>query len=190
MEKKHGFTPKYTNVQAPTATMNIHQHSRCHYKQNSGSTPAGTNNPPHWRACGATRPQVARRRLLRQQRQRPPLRAASSSYDLRADAAATRSSPTSPLEGRGQAIKAKEPEARSADGSGDLVGDEDFSDHLSTGRSPLKSSRTGKHRPRAKVSRRSKGTIAQEHERRPSSARRLRRSPGVHGATTARAAGR
>jgi hypothetical protein len=71
----------------------------------------------------------------------------SSSDDLRADAAVTRPSPTSPLEGRGQAIKAKEPEARSADGSGNLVGDEDFSGHLSTGRSPLKSSRTGEHRP-------------------------------------------
>jgi hypothetical protein len=34
----------------------------------------------------------------------------NSSDDLRADAAATRPSPTSPLEGRGQAIKAKEPE--------------------------------------------------------------------------------
>jgi hypothetical protein len=63
----------------------------------------------------------------------------------------------SPLEGRGQAIKAKEPKARSADGGGDLVGDKDFSSrhHLSidddsrlpTGRSPLGSSRTGEHRP-------------------------------------------
>jgi hypothetical protein len=34
----------------------------------------------------------------------------SSSNDLRADAAATRPSPASPLEGRGQAIKDKEPE--------------------------------------------------------------------------------
>jgi hypothetical protein len=61
----------------------------------------------------------------------------------------------SPLEGRGQAIKAKEPEAQSADGGGDLVGDEDFFSrhHLSTDdgsrlptdRSPLGSSRTGKH---------------------------------------------
>jgi hypothetical protein len=77
----------------------------------------------------------------------------SSSYDLRADAAATRSSPSSPLEGRGQAIKAKEPEAQSADGGGNLIGDEDFSNRhhlstdggsrLSTSRSPLKSSRTG-----------------------------------------------
>jgi hypothetical protein len=41
---KHGFTPKYMDVQAPTAAMNIHRHSRCHYKRNSGSTPAGMNN--------------------------------------------------------------------------------------------------------------------------------------------------
>jgi hypothetical protein len=33
----------------------------------------------------------------------------SSSDDLKADAAVTRPSPMSPLEGRGQAIKAKEP---------------------------------------------------------------------------------
>jgi hypothetical protein len=76
-EEKHGFMPKYIHVQAPTATMNRHRHSRCHYRRNSGSTPAGTNNPPHRRACGATkRRQVAHRRPLRQQRQRPPLRAA------------------------------------------------------------------------------------------------------------------
>jgi hypothetical protein len=54
MMKKHGFMPKYADVQAPTATMNRHRHSRCHYKRNSGSTPAGTNNPPHRRACGTT----------------------------------------------------------------------------------------------------------------------------------------
>jgi hypothetical protein len=44
-EEKTRFTPKYINVQAPTATMNKHRHSRCHYKRNSGSAPAGTNNP-------------------------------------------------------------------------------------------------------------------------------------------------
>jgi hypothetical protein len=76
MRTKHRFTPKYIHVQAPTTTMNRHRHSRCHYKWNSGSAPAGTNNPPHWRACGATKPQVAHRRPLRQQRQRPPLRVA------------------------------------------------------------------------------------------------------------------
>jgi hypothetical protein len=60
-EEKHGIALKYLDVQAPTATMNRHRHSRCHYKWNSGSTPTGTNNPPHWRACGATKSQVARR---------------------------------------------------------------------------------------------------------------------------------
>jgi hypothetical protein len=44
MRKKHGIAPKYQDVQAPTATMNRHRHSRCHYKRNSGSTPAGINN--------------------------------------------------------------------------------------------------------------------------------------------------
>jgi hypothetical protein len=76
----------------------------------------------------------------------------SSSDDLRADAAATSSSSTPPLEGRGQAIKAKEPEARSADGGGDPVGDEDFfsrhhlsaddGSHRPIDRFPLGSSRT------------------------------------------------
>jgi hypothetical protein len=61
-------------------------------------------------------------------------------------------SPMSLLEGRGQAIKAKETETRGTDGGGDPVGDEDFFSrhHLSTddgsrlptGRSPLGSSRT------------------------------------------------
>jgi hypothetical protein len=44
MRKKHGITLKYLDVQASTAIMNKHRHSRCHYKQNSGSTPAGMNN--------------------------------------------------------------------------------------------------------------------------------------------------
>jgi hypothetical protein len=44
MRKKHGISPKYLDVQAPTAIMNRHRHSRFHYKRNSGSTPAGMNN--------------------------------------------------------------------------------------------------------------------------------------------------
>jgi hypothetical protein len=36
----------YTHVQASTATMNKkHWHSKCHYKRNSSSVPAGMNNP-------------------------------------------------------------------------------------------------------------------------------------------------
>jgi hypothetical protein len=38
--------------------------------------PRRYEQPPHWRACGATKPQVAHSRPLRQQRQRPPLRVA------------------------------------------------------------------------------------------------------------------
>jgi hypothetical protein len=44
MRKKHGFTPKYPDVQASISTMNKHPYSGCHYKWNSGSTPAGMNN--------------------------------------------------------------------------------------------------------------------------------------------------
>jgi hypothetical protein len=43
-EKTWYYTQKYLDVQAPTATMNKHRHSRCHYKWNSGSTPAGMSN--------------------------------------------------------------------------------------------------------------------------------------------------
>jgi hypothetical protein len=147
------------HVQAPTATMSKHRHSRCHYKRNSGSTSAGTNNPP---VGGPAEQQNADGWLAdaRSGSSDNDFRSGqpnNSSDDLRADTAATRPSPTSPLEGRGQAIKAKEPEARSADGGGDPVGDEDFfsrhhlsaddGSHLPTGRSPLGSSRTGEHRP-------------------------------------------
>jgi hypothetical protein len=187
---------KYIHVQAPTAIMNRHRHPRCHYKRNSGSTSAGTNNPHvGWPAeqqkadgwLADARSGSSDNNL----RSRWPN---SSSDGLRTDAAATRPSPTSPLGGRGQAIKAKEPEARSADGGGDPVGDEDFfsrhhlsaddGSHLPTGRSPLGSSRTSAEAPY-----RGKGRTAPEHERRPSSARHLGRSSGARGATTALAAG-
>jgi hypothetical protein len=175
--------------------MNAHRHSRCHYKRNFGSAPAGTNNPPHWRARGATRPQVAT--VARSGSSDNDLRSRWPNYSgdgLRVDAAAIMPSPTSPLEGRGQAIKAKELEARSADGGGDPVGDEDFfsrhhlsaddGSHPPTGRSPLGSSRTSAEAPY-----RGKGMTAPEHERRPSSARRLGWSSDARGATTAPAAG-
>jgi hypothetical protein len=158
MRKKHDFTPKYINVQAPTATMNRHRHSRCHYTRNSGSAPQVRKTPHIGGPAGRQNP-----RWLADARSGSSdndLRSGwpnSSSDDLRVDAAATSPSPTSPLEGRGQAIKAKELEAWSADGGGGLVGDEDFFSrhHLSTddgirlptGKSPLGSSRTGEHRP-------------------------------------------
>jgi hypothetical protein len=157
-ENTRYYTQKYLHVQAPTATMNRHRHPRCHYKRNSGSTPAGTNNPHIGGPAGRRNPRWLT--AARSGSSDNDLRSRwpnNSSDGLRANAATTRPSPTSPLEGQGQAIKAKEPEARSADGGGDPVDDEDFfshhhlrandGSHLPTGRSPLGSSRAGEHRP-------------------------------------------
>jgi hypothetical protein len=117
----------------------------------------GYEQPPHRRACGTTSSRWTAADHCSSDNDLHSGRPNNSSDDLRVDAVATRPSPTSPLEGRGQAIKAKELEARSADGTDDLVGGEAFSGghHLSTtdgsrlptDRSPLKSSRTGEHRP-------------------------------------------
>jgi hypothetical protein len=120
-EKTWYYTQKYLHVQAPTATMNRHRHSRCRYKRNSGSTPAGMNNPhiggpvgrqdPRWHADA------------RSSNSDNDLRSGwpnSSSDDLRADAVATRPSPASPLEGRGQA-EGRRVGGRSAGGSDYLV---------------------------------------------------------------------
>jgi hypothetical protein len=119
MRKKHGFSPKYTNVQAPTAAMNIHWHSRCHYKRNSGSTPAGMNNlhiggPTGRQALGDS----------------PATSAAAAMVPGR----------TLPLEGshsrphsrdENQILKPKS-RGRSAGGADGLIGGEAFSDCLST----------------------------------------------------------
>jgi hypothetical protein len=112
MRNKHGIALKYLDVQAPTATMNRHRHSRCHYKRNSSSTPAGIYaQPPHRGACGTTNSSwLAAARSSSSDNDLRSGRLNSSSDDLRADAAATRPSPASPLEGQRQAIKAKEPE--------------------------------------------------------------------------------
>jgi hypothetical protein len=151
--------PKYLDVQAPTAAMNKTPALKVPLQTELRFRPSRYEQPPHIRgpvgrqnprwladACSGSSDDDLRSG-----------RPNNSSNDLRADAAATRPSPTSPLEGRGQAIKAKEPEAQSTDGGGDLVGDEDFfsrhhlstddGSHLPTGRSPLGSSRTGEHRP-------------------------------------------
>jgi hypothetical protein len=94
--------------------MNRHRHSRCHYKRNSGSAPAGTNNPPPPHIGGSARQRdprwLADARSGSNNNDLRSGRPNSSSDDLRVDAAATRLSPTSPLEGRGQATKAMESE--------------------------------------------------------------------------------
>jgi hypothetical protein len=67
--------------------------------------------PPHRRACGTTNSScLAADRSISSDNDLRSRRLNNSSDDLRADAATTRPSPASPLEGRGQAIKAKEPE--------------------------------------------------------------------------------
>jgi hypothetical protein len=98
------YTQKYLHVQALTATMNKHRHSRCHYKRNYGSTPAGTNNPRVGGPAGRQNPWwLADARSGSSDNDLRSEWPNSSSDDLRADAAATSSSPTPPLEGRGQA---------------------------------------------------------------------------------------
>jgi hypothetical protein len=81
--------------------MELRFHS-CRYEQ-----------PPHQRACGTTNSSwLAADHSSSSDNDLRSGRLNSSSDDLRADAAATRPSPTSPLKGRGQAIKAEEPEVR------------------------------------------------------------------------------
>jgi hypothetical protein len=71
----------------------------------------GYEQPPHQTACGTTNSGwLAGDRSISSDNDLRLGRINSSSDDLRANAAVRRPSPTSPLEGRGQAIKAKEPE--------------------------------------------------------------------------------
>jgi hypothetical protein len=49
MRKKHGSVPKlHTCSGLDSHSEQKHWHSKCHYKWNSGSTSAGTNNPTRW----------------------------------------------------------------------------------------------------------------------------------------------
>jgi hypothetical protein len=74
---------------------------------------SGYEQPPHQRACGITNSKwLAGDRSLSSDNDLHLGRLNCSRDDLRAKAAVKRPSPTSPHEGRGQAIKAKEPEVR------------------------------------------------------------------------------
>jgi hypothetical protein len=134
----------------------------------------GYEQPPHQRACGTTNSRWLAGDHYTSSDDDPRFeRLNSSSDDLRADAAVMRPSPTSPLEGRGQAIKAKEPGVRpqmapivSSAEKPSLAATTSAPTTAATcapaphrrmadapactGRSPLKSSRTGdSRRPRA-----------------------------------------
>jgi hypothetical protein len=141
MRKKHGFTPKYPDVQASTATMNKHRHSRCHYKRNSGSTPAGMNNLHIGGPAERQTPGGSSATAAPTARQRPPSRTARQQQRW-------------PQGEREPAIKAKEPEAWSAGGTDGVVGGETFSGchHLSTddsGHLPTNTAPASGGRPKA-----------------------------------------
>jgi hypothetical protein len=126
MRKKHGSVPKlHTCSGLDSHNEQKHWHSKCHYKRNSSSTSAGTNNPTRWGgACGATEDRrTARRRPLQQRRRRRLLLRGpnSGSDDLRADAAARRPPPMPKLVRQGRA-EGRRFGGRSVGGPGCLAG--------------------------------------------------------------------
>jgi hypothetical protein len=161
----------------------------------------GYEQPPHRRACGTTNSRwLAVDRSISSDNDLRSGRLNSSTNDLRADAAATRPSPASPLEGRGQAIKAKEPEVGPQVAL--TVSSAEKPSPTATTSAPTTAAtclpadphssppRRASTDLRVEASCRSEGRTTQEHERRPSGVRRLGQSPGAHSATTARTAGR
>jgi hypothetical protein len=134
MRKKHGIAPKIPrcsgpdshNEQTPALKVPLQTELRFHSR--------GYEQPPHRRACETTSPGWLAADRCSSDNDLRSGRPNSSSDDLRADAATTRLSFASPRGGREPDIKAKEPEARSADGTNDLVCGETFSGchHLNT----------------------------------------------------------
>jgi hypothetical protein len=200
MRKKHGITPKIPrcsgpdshNEQTPAPKVPLQMELRFHSR--------GYEQPPHRGACGTTNSGWLAADHCSSDNDVRFGRLNSSSDDLRADAAATRPSPMSPLEGRGQAIKVKEPEvgpwvALTVSSAGKLSPAATTSAPTTAATCPPAdphSSPPGRASTdlRAEASCRIEGRTAQEHERRPNSARRLGRSPGARGATAARTTGR
>jgi hypothetical protein len=199
MRKKHGFTPKYIHVQAPTAAMNRHWHSRCHYKWNSGSAPAGTNNPPLEGLRGDETPGGSH----------PPAPAAATTTSApggQTAAAMTsgrtllRRAPRPRPHSRGEDKLSKPKSRRPGARMVAAIPSATRTSSAATTSAPTTAAICPPADPHsdphgrastdllAEASYWSKGRTAQEHERRPSSARRLGRSFGARGATTARTA--
>jgi hypothetical protein len=159
--------------------------------------------PPHRRACGTTNSRwLAADHCNSSDNDLCSGRLNRSSDDLRADAAATRPSPTSPLEGRGQAAKAEEPEV--SPWVAPTVSSTEKPSPAATTSAPTTTATCPPAPPqsapadphssplgradtnlRAEASCRSGDRTIQEHERRPSGVRRPGRSSGAHGATAA-----
>jgi hypothetical protein len=176
--------------------MNRHWHSRCHYKRNSGSTPAGTNNPtleglrgdktpggsPTPAPAAATTTSApsgqttavmtsGRTLLRRAPRPRPHSRGEDKLSKPKSRRPGARMVAVIPsATGTSSAATTSAPTTAAACPPADPHSD------------PLGRANTDLH---VGASYRSKGRTAQEHERRPSSARRLGRSPGARGATAA-----
>jgi hypothetical protein len=201
MGKKHGFTPTYTDVQASTAAMNICRHSKCHYKRNSGSTPAGMNNPHIGGPAG--------RQLPGGSPPPTPVAATTTSAPGGQTAAAMTSGQTLPRQGprpcphsRGEDKLSKPKSRRPGAQMAPTISSATRTSPAATTSAPMTaatclpadphSSPPGRASTnlRAEASCQSTGRTAQEHKRRPSSARRLGRSPGTRGATVARTAAR
>jgi hypothetical protein len=180
MRKKHVIAPKIPRCsgpdnhheQTPALKMPLQTELRFHSR--------GYEQPPHRRACGTTSSGWLVADHYSSDNDLRVGRLNNSSDDLRADAAATRPSPASPLEGRGQAIEAKEPEvgprvALTVSSAGKPSPATTTSAPTAVATCPAAdphSSPPGRASTdlRAEASCRSEGGTTQEHERRPSSA--------------------
>jgi hypothetical protein len=102
-----------------------HRHSKCHYKRNSGSTSAGTNNPTRWGGPAEQQKTDERHAVTRSSSGDDDDFCSggpnSGSNDLRADAAARRSPPVPKLVRQGRA-EGHRVGGRSVGGPGYLVG--------------------------------------------------------------------
>jgi hypothetical protein len=180
--------------------MNIHWHSRCHYKRNSGSTPAGMNNlhiggPAGQQAPGDSPPTTAAATTTSAPGGQTAAAMTSGQTLLRQG---PRPRPHSRGEDKLSKPKSRRPGAQMAP----TISSATRPSPAATTSAPTTaatcplvdphSSPPGRASTdlRTEASCRSEGRIAQEHERRPSSTRRLGRSPGARGATAARTAGR
>jgi hypothetical protein len=157
------FGPDRHNEHTPILRVPLQTELRFHSR--------GYEQPPHQRACGTTNSRwLACDHCTSSDNDLRFGRLNSSSDDIRANAAVERPSPTPRHEGRGQAIKAKEPGVRpqvapavSLAEKPSLAATTSAPTTAATcapaprrrmaaapaciGRSPLKSSRTGRHRP-------------------------------------------
>jgi hypothetical protein len=127
MRKKHGSTPKlHTCSGLDSHNEQKHWHSKCHYKRNSGSTSAGTNNPTRWGGGAAEQQKTDERRAVARSGSGDDDDFCSGgpnsgSDDLRADAAARRPPPVPKLVRQGRA-DGRRVGGRSVGGPGYLVG--------------------------------------------------------------------